>query len=187
MPIFTKNGDNGTTYLISNVPASKGDLIFEVLGTFDELNSVLGLLLAKTNFTSDANGFLVSIQRDLFELGSLIANPDSQKKDFDWLGHKIALQEELILDLETKLPVLKNFILPGGSEHGALAHYARTVCRRLERRLVVYSNQTQFVGGEFCIPFINRLSDLLFCLARFLNFADGYKENIWTTDGEGSL
>ncbi len=179
MPVYTKQGDNGETSLLENIKESKSDLIFEVLGTFDELNSLLGLLLSQTDFTKAATRQLVEIQNDLFKIGSLIANPKTKINEFVFLSIRTVELEDLIDDLEGKLPRLSNFILPGGNEAASQAHLARSVCRRLERRIVLYFKHRDFIGGEACIKYVNRLSDFLFCLARYLNYSKGVEDIIW--------
>ncbi|MBU0981939.1 cob(I)yrinic acid a,c-diamide adenosyltransferase [Patescibacteria group bacterium] len=165
MSISTKTGDTGETSLFSGERVLKDNFIIEILGTIDELNAHLGVIASEHNAD-----FLISIQRDLYELGALIANSKSQE------NFHLPLQtlDELINTLEAELPPLKNFILPGGHPIAAKINLARTVCRRLERRML---KVTPLPTAS--LPYINRLSDFLFLLARKINFDTKTDEIIW--------
>ncbi|MBT6401518.1 cob(I)yrinic acid a,c-diamide adenosyltransferase [candidate division WWE3 bacterium] len=183
MSVYTRAGDTGKTYLIGNTRHSKDSSIFEVLGTMDEFNVSLGLMLSDISFSKDASDFLVTVQGDLFKLGSLIANDKSKDEDFKWLAPRVGLVEDYIDELEKDLPKLENFILPGGTPAAARVHMARTVCRRCERALVGHFEKND-EGKKCTLMYINRLSDLLFVLARFLNFNENVEDIIWIDSDE---
>ena len=160
--IYTRTGDKGDTGLADGSRVAKDAPRIEALGDIDELNSALGVLLAET-LPDDLRACLANVQNDLFDLGGELSVP----------GHAI-LTETHVARLETALdqfnatlPPLKDFILPGGSHAAALAHVARTVCRRAERRVVTLA-KTETVPALAC-PYLNRLSDLLFVASRVLN------------------
>ena len=179
MPIYTKNGDDGTTNTIGNERKSKSSLVFEVLGTLDELNSVLGVLASEINFSEEAKDFIHQTQSNLFKIGSLVANPNSRSMDFDWLEDQIITLEKRIDEMDDELPLLKKFILPGGSNQAAKVHLSRSVCRRLERRVVYYYENTPVNKENFVLMYINRLSDFLFTLARYINLKLNHEEKVW--------
>lgn len=158
MSIATKTGDTGETSLYSGDRVSKNHPRIEAVGMLDELNAWLGMC-----------GELDWLQSELFDLGALIANPNT-KKDFHEQLH--GLQKKLE-ELEPTLPPLTNFILPGGAERASRLHVARTVCRRVERRMM----GLELPGG--CLPYVNRLSDYLFLLARKANIDEGADEILW--------
>lgn len=170
--IMTRTGDDGTTGLGDGSRLGKDTPRIAALGDVDELNCVLGLLLVEPLADSTV-AFLSQVQHDLFDLGSELAVP----------GYS-ALSEEHVLKLEAKLeklnadlPRLKEFILPGGSRAAALAHQARAVCRRAERTLVALSHvDTVSVAAR---QYLNRLSDLMFVLARVLNRDAGVPDVLW--------
>jgi len=169
MKIYTKTGDLGQTSLIYGGRFAKSEDIFEVLGTLDELNALLGLMPSNQ---------IATIQSCLFELGALLANQMAKSADFAIFGDYTSQLEDTIDDLEEKLPTLRNFILPGGSSKAAYFHLARAVCRRLERALVrLYKKRT--IGRKYTFMYINRLSDLLFVLARTTNHKLRKKDIIW--------
>ena len=170
--IYTRSGDDGSTGLAGISRVQKDDARIEAMGEVDELNSALGLLLTET-LPDDARILLIQIQHRLFDLGGELAMPAYQTLD---ANHTTAL-EAAIDQWNVGLPPLKDFILPGGSRAGALCHLARTVCRRAERQLVhlhLVSPQRAEV-----LRYINRLSDLLFVLARVLNRETGQEVVYW--------
>lgn len=160
--IYTRTGDAGETGLADGSRVTKDAPRIEAMGDIDELNSALGMLLTET-LPDTVRACLGNAQNDLFDLGGEISIP----------GHPIladshVAQLEAALDqFNAELPALKNFILPGGSRAAALAHVARTVCRRAERRVVTLS-KTESVP-KLAVPYLNRLSDLLFVISRVLN------------------
>lgn len=180
MKIYTKTGDDGTTSLFRGGRVTKNDSRIESYGTVDELNALLGYCdcLVKDKYIK---GTLEKIQNTLFILGSDLATPrEEEKGDQEILRineKHISELECLIDEFDEKLPALKNFILPGGSEGASVLHYARTVCRRAEREIVSLSSTADI--GNFIIIYVNRLSDLLFVLARYENHANNIPETIW--------
>lgn len=171
--IYTRTGDNGTTGLADNTRVSKDHLRVEVFGTLDELNSYFGLILSEHDLSKSIQDLLILIQNQLFDLGSEFCLP----------GYK-AITEQHITYLEQQLdalnqhlPPLKEFILPGGHKTAALCHITRTICRRAERRAVSLSLQESV--SPLALKYLNRLSDLLFVLARSINQAQQVKEPLW--------
>ena len=179
--IYTKTGDQGQTSLWGGVRVSKDDLRVEAYGSLDELNSALGLLRSLgPNETHDA--LLRSIQNHLFRMGSELAAADRAKLSFAPISDEnVVFLERSIDACEEQLPPLKQFILPGGSGLGATCHLARTFCRRAERRVVSLSATQEGSVSPELIKYLNRLSDLLFVLARLLNQESGVEEEPWST------
>jgi cob(I)alamin adenosyltransferase len=173
--IYTRTGDDGTTGLGDGTRVAKDSPRVEAYGTVDELNSVVGLLLAY-ELPKDIRDCLTQVQHRLFDLGGELCIPGHQAMNDEDVG---AL--ELILDkLNDKLTPLKEFILPGGSAAAAVCHVARTVCRRAERRVVALA-QTEAVAAPV-LRYLNRLSDLLFVMARVLNQRAGASDVLWQHD-----
>jgi cob(I)alamin adenosyltransferase len=174
--IYTKKGDNGETSLLYGGKFSKSEPIFDVLGTLDELNANLGLI------RTDKNPFLekiiTSVQSDLFVIGASLA--DYQEKGSLVINYskKTITLEKYIDKISSKIPELRNFILPKGSINSVYLHLCRAVCRRLERQIVKLMNQNESVNKGLS-KYINRLSDLLFVLARYVNLDEGNKDFIW--------
>lgn len=166
--IYTRTGDSGETGLMKNVRVKKNDARVEAAGTLDELNAHLGLVLS-----CKKNELLTQIQRDLFELGSIVAggNCICEKEPCN-LIIRVAKMETEMDRIEKLSPPLKNFILPGGTLIASQLHIARTVCRRAERTLVNIANIN-------LITYLNRLSDLLFMLARLDTVEQNIPETIW--------
>lgn len=177
MKIYTKRGDQGTTSLFGGTNIEKSHIRLHAYGTVDELNSVLGMSLS--NAMSDRGRVIVTnIQTQLFILGADLATPETRKTKTNRIGAaEIETLEGWIDELESELPSLTSFILPGGIQSGAFLHLARTVCRRAERHTVELKN-SDTVSSE-CIIYLNRLSDLLFVLARFENMKAGAEEIKW--------
>jgi len=177
--IYTKGGDRGETSLFDQTRVSKADVRVDAYGEVDELNACLGTSRAVLTDVKIA-AQLEAIQRDLFALGSMLADP----------GQRIAARvtkaavsmrdverlEETIDALEEELPPLTRFILPGGSLAGAQLHLARTVCRRAERRVVGLGKDAV---DPIVVRYLNRLSDLLFVMARAVNHRSGAPEVTW--------
>ena len=180
MKIYTKSGDKGETSLFDNSRVSKADARVDAYGEVDELNACLGIVRAEhEDATLDA--LLGQIQKDLFALGAQLADPqghvaDRKPKAAVTAGHVKRL-EEAIDAREESLPPLKAFILPGGSPAAALLHFSRTVCRRAERRVVALARHDQV--DPQVVTYLNRLSDLLFVLARDANRTSGVPEEPW--------
>jgi cob(I)alamin adenosyltransferase len=179
MKIYTKTGDKGTTSLFGGRPSLKSGKLVELIGTFDELNSSLGV--ASANSTDYTKKSLLSVQNDLFVLGAYFAGDERQKLKNNFKKKTLNLEKN-IDRASTKVPPLKYFILPGGTIGSANLHLARTVCRRLERLLVDFLNDTNFLDKESDIlTYINRLSDYLYVLARKENFDNNVEDIPWVT------
>ncbi len=170
--ITTRTGDNGTTGLADGTRLGKDHARFAVLGSVDELNSQLGVLLAE-QLPADIRTVLLRLQNDLFDLGGALALPTQDRFAED----KIAWLDEQIAYYNADLPPLREFILPGGSRPGALCHVARTVARRAERDLVMLSKNDAV--PQNALPYLNRLSDLLFVMSRSINRAEAVPEALW--------
>ncbi len=179
MRIYTRRGDDGKTSLFSGERVDKHSLRIEVYGTVDELDSILGMALVFSQNVK-VKRIIQSLQLGLFEAGADLATTAESRREVKRMqeGNWREL-EKIIDDLDKDLPRLKNFILPGGAPGGAILHFARTVCRRAERRLVGLMREDADVNREVLI-YLNRLSDLLFVLARYENLSGGAEEVIWT-------
>lgn len=179
MKIYTKTGDDGTTGLIGS-RTRKDDPRVAAYGEVDELNAVVGLALVDAS-DADLVALLQGIQRDLFALGAQLADPDARvtgkKEKAAVTPARIDELERAIDAAEAGLPPLTAFILPGGSRLGATLHVARTVCRRAERALVALSASSAV--DPRLVVYLNRLSDLLFVLARRENHRAGRPEDRW--------
>lgn len=170
--IYTRTGDGGTTGLGDGTRVDKDHLRVAAYGTIDELNSVVGLVLTG-NLPAEVRECLTRIQHELFDLGGELCLPGETLIPGDFVT---ALEAELD-GFNADLPPLKDFILPGGSEAAARCHLARTVCRRAERHLVSLGREAAVNPAS--LRYLNRLSDLLFVIARTLARADGGAEVIW--------
>lgn len=183
MKIYTKTGDDGTTGLIGGVRVSKAVLQIESYGTVDELNSWIGLI--RDTFTdSNCVKQLLEIQNNLFVLGASLATaPKGTKMQLPPLKAEfIADLESWIDSMNTELPDLTHFILPGGHAASSHAQIARCVCRRAERRVIELQHNDQRFSLE--IQYLNRLSDYLFVLARYIIQKFEKKEVKWISDRE---
>jgi cob(I)alamin adenosyltransferase len=176
--IYTKTGDQGSTSLVAGTRLSKAHIRIEAYGSVDELNAHIGLL-ADMGSESVWKLILNDIQHELFVLGSQLANDaEEMKKHLPSLNQEIVGTLENEIDKYTKiLPELKHFILPGGMLAVSQAHICRTVCRRAEREVIKLS-ETESVDLQI-IVFLNRLSDYLFVLSRFIAFENNVPEKIW--------
>jgi cob(I)alamin adenosyltransferase len=175
--IYTRTGDKGETGLVGGTRISKGSPRVEAYGNVDELNSVLGLARA---FLKDKEIDLIleEVQRDLFVAGADLASSGGATREVPRISkERVAEMEKTIDKFEGELVPLRAFILPGGGAAGSLLHYARTVARRAERRIVTLS-KTEKVN-EQVIPYMNRLSDLLFVVARVANHRENKAEIEW--------
>jgi cob(I)alamin adenosyltransferase len=179
--IYTRTGDDGTTGLFGGTRVAKDSLRIESYGDVDELNSALGLARSY-GVRRDHDSLLGLIQQQLFVLGADLATPvrgDGRGPSVPRVTPaEIECLEGAIDRLEEDLPPLKSFILPGGTAAGATLHLARTICRRAERRIVALSHQEPETG-PLPLQYINRLSDLLFVLARSVNHVAGVSEHPW--------
>lgn len=180
MKIYTKTGDSGETGLFGGERVSKSSQRIDAYGTIDELNSFIGVVITEIK-DNEIKSLLCKIQKQLFDVGSDLATPDSEtnrKHKIPRITSEYYLETEIAIDhFEDKLEELKNFILPGGSKAAAYLHVCRTVCRRAERA-VVELNKT-INAGENIIVFLNRLSDLFFVLARYENLVSGIPDTKW--------
>ena len=185
MKIYTRTGDDGTTGLFGGGRVSKTHPRITAYGTVDEANSTLGLALSLAVDHPDSErlqSVIGRIQAELFTLGADLATPeDSRAKVPRITADQVALLEKDIDALEQDLPPLKQFILPGGLPAAAALHVARTVCRRAER-LVVEASESEEIS-PFAAVYLNRLSDLLFVMARWTNRHDPARENTWSAEG----
>lgn len=177
MRLYTRTGDAGETSLGGGRRVSKADARIEALGTVDELNAVLGLARAYLS-DPDLQALLQSIQSDLFNLGAELAAPPEQgEQDSHLRSDQVAALEDSIDRLSAALPPWRQFILPGGTPGAAALHLARTIARRAERRVVAIC-PPEAVNPEVR-RYLNRLSDLLFVLARTVNHRSGTPELPW--------
>jgi cob(I)alamin adenosyltransferase len=178
--IYTRTGDDGTTGLGDGSRVPKDDPRVEAYGCVDETNSAIGLVIAVPGIPADIRDLLMGVQHELFDLGGELCIP----------GHR-AIQPEHVLALEdaldrlnTRLPPLKEFILPGGGPAAAACHLARATCRRAERRAWTLA-RAQTVAPE-PLQYLNRLSDLLFVIARVLARHESGSEVLWKHERRGA-
>lgn len=198
--LYTRTGDAGTTSLVGGERVKKNCPRLEAYGTIDELSSAIGLIAADPKCTSEVRGQLLAIQNELFNIGSYLAcdNTPAKPAIIKWhCADKIAQLESWIDALDDQTPPVNAFILPGGCKTAAKAHLARTICRRVERALFSLADtlatedaekpsvEAETFRGDFepidpnVTTYINRLSDYLFILARYLNFQQGISEIVW--------
>lgn len=184
--IYTRTGDDGSTGLVGGKRVRKDSLRIEAIGDVDELNSIIGIILTTASkLGGELPDLLAQIQNELFDVGALLAT--DSKEMLDKLAPITSAQVsrlEHIIDAQTKdLPELRSFVLPGGTELNAFLHLARAVCRRAERRAV------KLAGSELVAPnvviYLNRLSDLLFAMARAAAAKEKVPEYLWVP-GKGS-
>jgi cob(I)alamin adenosyltransferase len=179
--IYTKTGDKGSTSLIGGVRVPKSHIRIESYGTIDELNSCIGMVNDMAA-NEKINGWLREVQDRLFTVGSVLATdhskevkmklPDVHDADVKWL-------EGLIDEMNEVLPEMRSFILPGGNLAASTCHVARCVCRRAERLCVAMHEQQEYIP-DIIIQYLNRLSDFLFVLARYIGHINGAEEIKWT-------
>lgn len=180
MKIYTKTGDAGETSLFDGTRVSKDDARVAAYGDVDELQASIGVAQAAGGLADDLSLLITSLQRDLFALGAQLADPRhkiaARVTKASVSDERIAELERWIDALEAELPPLRHFILAGGTPAGAALHLARTVCRRAERNVIG-------LGAEATDPvirtYLNRLSDLLFVMARAANYRAGAPETKW--------
>jgi cob(I)alamin adenosyltransferase len=177
--VYTRTGDRGDTRLFDSTPVRKDDARVETYGDVDELNATIGVAVAMIG-DAEVREFLLDIQRQLLSLGAQLADPKWETRasakgrlDPAWVGEF----EARIDRYQWQLPVLQKFTLSGGGPGGAMLHLARTVCRRAERSVVRLARTTDVAPG--IIEYLNRLSDLLFVLARVINHREGREEIQW--------
>jgi cob(I)alamin adenosyltransferase len=181
MKIYTKTGDSGETGLFHGPRAAKDDPRIEALGTVDELCSVMGLARA-SQVPVPIGRLLEAIQQQLFALGAELATPDAALHGTQLTAEAhIQELEAAIDDYQGRLPPLTAFILPGGAPAAAALHLARAVCRRAERRVVSLGRDVCL--SPYLVPYLNRLGDLLFVLARATNAAANKEDTPWHKRG----
>jgi cob(I)alamin adenosyltransferase len=179
MKIYTKTGDQGETGLYGGGRVRKDAPRIEAYGTVDELNAVLGLVRAESP-PPDIDLLLAAVQNDLFDLGAELATLDPAAKNVAAVGPpQITALEQAIDRFDQQLAPLRQFILPGGAKAAAALHVARTVCRRAERRVIRMSSCEGEPISQQVVIYLNRLSDLLFVLARAANAAAGKADVAW--------
>ena len=181
MKIYTKTGDTGSTALFGGGRVSKDHIRVAAYGDVDELNSVIGLVRA-TPPEAFEDALLESIQRDLFSIGGHLATPDPDKvrkalEKASLSADRVAAFERVMDAADGELPSLTAFVLPAGTQKAAMLHLARTVCRRAERQVVHLAAQETV--PELFLVYLNRLSDLLFTLARLANHRAGTGDVTW--------
>jgi cob(I)alamin adenosyltransferase len=181
MKIYTKTGDGGDTGLFGGGRVPKDHPRVQAYGAVDELNAAIGLALA-LDPRDFADALLQGVQRDLFAVGGQLASPDPGKvaqalRKATVGDERVVALEQAIDSHEAALPPLAGFILPGGTPKASALHLARTVCRRAERRVVTLSGQAAV--PPVILAYLNRLSDLLFVLARRANARAGVPEVVW--------
>jgi cob(I)alamin adenosyltransferase len=179
LKIYTKTGDTGETSLFDNTRVSKADARVDAYGEVDELNACLGVARA-AGVDEEIGALIESLQKDLFALGARLADPSARiaaRVEKVVIGSDSVERLELTIDrLEATLPPLRRFILPGGSPAGAALHLARTICRRAERRVIGLGSGAV---DPILLVYMNRLSDLLFVMARVVNQRSGIPETEW--------
>jgi cob(I)alamin adenosyltransferase len=174
MSIYTRRGDKGQTKLLGSTTVSKDHPRVEAYGCVDELNAVLGTVLAFSEMKGVTES-LKKIQNDLFLIGAELASKGIKTKKISPV--RVSELEKEIDQIASELPPLKNFILPGGSKTASLLHLARTICRRAERKVVAASKKDKINPNT--ITYLNRVGDLLFMQARYVNYKKKVDEIVW--------
>ncbi len=184
--IYTLTGDNGTTSLVGGKRVSKDDIRVEAYGTVDELNAVLGLMCHSSKIDhSETLQFFRKIQNKLFNIGSYLATDPTDEKfrKTEWITDADVKELEAKIDeLDSELPPLKGFVLPGGSRLSAQCGVCRTITRRAERRIITLSKTSKV--DPIVIKYVNRLSDFFFVFARFNNIHNQFEEIYWNKNCE---
>ena len=176
MKIYTKTGDDGTTGLQNGKRISKSSPRIQAYGTIDEINASLGVVLSN-KIDSDLKELLTRIQNDLFVTGSDLSDPDLNSTKNRVTSTMVEYLETSIDNLEKDLAPITNFILPGGHQLASLVHVARTITRRAETQVIMLSEKEEI--NKNCLTYLNRLSDLLFVVARTINKRNGINDVIW--------
>jgi cob(I)alamin adenosyltransferase len=177
MPIYTRRGDKGETEALGGKRLPKDHARIEAIGQLDELNAVLGIIIA---FSDDEkyNFLLTGIQKDIFMIGAGFAAANSKTRLHRAIGpQRVSELEHEIDDIEAHISPLHHFIVPGGSKTASVLHLARTVCRRAERSVVALSRKEKV--DPQTIVYLNRLGDLLFVMARIVNRKKRIEETMW--------
>jgi cob(I)alamin adenosyltransferase len=179
MKIYTRTGDQGETGLFKGPRVRKDAPRIEAYGDVDELNALLGLVRS-AGLPGDVDEVIARVQHQLFSVGAELATPNAAAQSMTGVHPLHVAELELAIDrFEATLPRLTQFILPGGSMPASLLHLARTVCRRAERRIVGLSGSSGEAVSDVLLAYVNRLSDLLFVLARATNSAVGHPDVPW--------
>lgn len=182
--LYTKMGDNGETGLVSGTRVSKADARIDLYGEVDELNSWVGIAITNmdTSLFEEEVAYLKTVQSNLFNLGSNLACEVAMREKYNLPK----LSEKVIEDLEGKIdfldkncPPLKNFVLPGGTKAASCLHLCRTVCRKIERKMIQFRTQHEEELPIHAAPYMNRLSDFFFILSRYTNVLSGVSEELW--------
>jgi cob(I)alamin adenosyltransferase len=171
--IYTRTGDDGTTGLADGERIDKTNARVHAFGDVDETNSALGLLLAEPEVPSSVRASVTRIQHELFEIGAELSLPGYRKIT----AEQVAELEHDLDELNATLPPLEEFVLPGGTRAAAMCHLARTICRRAERNAWAANKLTPL--NTDLLRYLNRLSDLLFVMARYLARQNGGQETLW--------
>ena len=179
--VYTRTGDQGTTSLVGGIRVSKTHVRLESYGTIDELNAHIGMLASLLEPSSDKD-LLTFVQHSLFSIGAYLATDQRQttlSADCIVTPLHVAKLEQAIDHIDETLPTQNRFVLPGGTYPASVCHVCRTICRRAERRILQLEDQTSTQISPEVKQFINRLSDLLFVLARKLNNLTETTEIFW--------
>ncbi|MFN4337312.1 MAG: cob(I)yrinic acid a,c-diamide adenosyltransferase [Candidatus Nitrosocaldus sp.] len=176
--IYTRAGDNGYTSLLGGKKVSKASLRVEAYGNIDELNSAIGLCLSFIDENDDVKAVLEEVQIDLFTIGAELADPDMSATTPKVNMDMVKRLEKVIDRYEEEVGAIRYFILPGGSREASLLHLTRAVARRAERAIVALKDESGNVSDDL-IAYMNRLSSLLFVLARVMNKRKGVKDIPW--------
>ncbi len=171
--IYTRTGDDGTTGLANGERIDKTDARVAAFGDVDEANSAIGLLLSETNLPPEIGTALTRIQHELFDVGAELSLPGHRQI----CGEHVARLERNLDSLNDALPPVKEFVLPGGTRSAAVCHLARTICRRAERN--AWAAHKLVALNPELLRYLNRLSDLLFVMARYLARQNGREETLW--------
>lgn len=177
MKIYTKTGDNGTSGLADGKRIEKDSLRIKAIGEVDELNAALGVVKIYTQHLEELSKILDYLQNTLFIVGADLATANEQVKVPRVGTSEIEKLEKWIDEMMAKMKPLKHFVLPGGNVSAAYLHLARAICRRAERTIVSLKKNEDI--HEVVVIFMNRLSDLLFAMARYANHLNGVEEPIW--------
>ncbi|MBG9980121.1 cob(I)yrinic acid a,c-diamide adenosyltransferase [Facklamia sp. DSM 111018] len=181
MQVYTRTGDKGQTRIIGMDVVPKDHIRVEAYGTIDELNSLVGVIISYPNIEQTVKEELQEIQQLLFDCGTDTATPHgymdyrTKKEAIDWLEERIDAYSDIPAKIES-------FILPGGILEASMLHYARTVCRRAERCVVSFQNETE--SNPNVLKFLNRLSDYLFVVARLVNHQMDHQETFYERSGK---
>lgn len=177
MKIYTRTGDKGQTGLLGGARVAKNSHRIHAIGEVDELNAWLGYVRSQ-NIPSKLEEILHRLQRSLFCFGAELANPGTSSIKIPTISHQeVQYLEQCIDELDAELQPLEHFILPGGGEAGSILHISRAVCRRAERAITALQEQEDI--SPTLLIFLNRLSDLLFVMARWSNMQENIKEEEW--------